>query len=168
MSMQSKADCTVNWMEKFIIYYGLKLSHLIFSATEQLSLSLQGKDTAIQEALLASKLALQNLQRQRSDEAFDLFYTMSLKRQKIWHQNLPWHDIVKNLEELMMVNLHTGLKVEKHFSDSSTLMHLMLFMGSWVVVSHKRLAYIPVAASIEKLLLEAANSTLSATCALPE
>ena len=32
-------------MEKFCTFFGLHLSHLVFSATEQLSLRLQGKDT---------------------------------------------------------------------------------------------------------------------------
>ena len=37
-------------MEKFSTYLGLKMSHLIFGAGEQLSISLQGKDTTLQEA----------------------------------------------------------------------------------------------------------------------
>ena len=69
-----KAVGYLNSMEKFSTYFGLKLGHLIFSATEQLSLNLQAKDTTIQEAIQASNLALQYIQRQRSDEAFDSFY----------------------------------------------------------------------------------------------
>lgn len=61
-------------MPKFSIYYALKLSHLVFSATEQLSLTLQGKDTTIQEAVQASKLAVNFIERQRTDDAFDAFY----------------------------------------------------------------------------------------------
>ena len=38
-------------LEKFDTYFGLKLSHLIFSGTEQTSISLQGKNTSVQEAL---------------------------------------------------------------------------------------------------------------------
>ena len=41
----------------------------LFSATEQLSLTLQGVDTTIQEAVQALKLALNYLGRQRSDDS---------------------------------------------------------------------------------------------------
>ena len=69
-------------MEKFSTYFGLQLSHLIFSAMEQLSLSLQGKDTTVQEALQASKLALAYLRRQRSDVEFDRFYSRTIECSK--------------------------------------------------------------------------------------
>ena len=59
-----KAHGFLNSMLKFS---GLKVSHLIFSATEQLSISLQGKDTTIQDA---SKLAVSFLERQRCDNAY--------------------------------------------------------------------------------------------------
>ena len=61
-------------MEKFSTLFGLHLSHLVFSAMEQLSLSLQGIGTTVQEAIQASNLALKYLERQRSDEAFNCFY----------------------------------------------------------------------------------------------
>ena len=70
-----KAVGYLNSMEKFSTYFGLKLSHLVFSATEQLSLTLQGRDTTIQEAVQASKLAVHFIERQRTDEAYDSFYT---------------------------------------------------------------------------------------------
>ena len=59
-------------MENFSTYFGLKLSHLVFSGAEQLSLTLQGKDTTIQEASMAAELMIQQ---QRSDTSFDLFYS---------------------------------------------------------------------------------------------
>ena len=62
-------------MDKFSTFFGLKLSHLIFSGTEQLSLTLQGKDTTIQEGSVAAELAIQYLLRLRSDASFDQFYT---------------------------------------------------------------------------------------------
>ena len=37
-------------MDNFQTFWGLKLSYVIFSAAEQLSVSLQGKDTSVQEA----------------------------------------------------------------------------------------------------------------------
>lgn len=41
-----KAAGFLSLMEKSNLFYGLKLSHLIFSAIEQLSISLQGNDTS--------------------------------------------------------------------------------------------------------------------------
>ena len=70
----AKAGGFLSQMEKFCVFFGLKLSHLIFSAGEQLSLSVQGKDTTIQEAVIASKLACSYLERQRTDEAFESFF----------------------------------------------------------------------------------------------
>ena len=72
-----KADGILSVMEKFSTYFGLQLSHLVFSTMEQFSLNLQGNDTTVQEALQASKLALANLQRQRSNDAFDSFYNQT-------------------------------------------------------------------------------------------
>lgn len=76
--------------------------------------------------------------RQRSDEAikdeaFDLFYKELLKASKDLYQKLLCHNIAKKTSKKkkeLMVNLHTGLEVQKHFSNSTTLMYLMLFMGS--------------------------------------
>ena len=57
-------------MEKFNVFLGLKLSHLIFSAIKTLSISLQGEDTTIQETVHASKLALNYVEAQRTDDSF--------------------------------------------------------------------------------------------------
>ena len=53
-----KAGGYLAQMESFSTYFGLKLSHLLFSGAEQLSLTLQGKDTTIQEA---AELTVQHL-----------------------------------------------------------------------------------------------------------
>ena len=70
-----KAHGFLNSMLKFSTYFGLKISHLSFSATEQLSITLQGKDTTIQDAVQVSKLAVDFLERQRCDSAYESFYT---------------------------------------------------------------------------------------------
>ena len=46
-----KAIDHLNNMDKFRTYFGLELSSLVFSATEQLSITLQGKDTSLQQAV---------------------------------------------------------------------------------------------------------------------
>ena len=72
-----KAVGNANTMLKFSTYFGLKLSHLIFSVTEQLSINIQAKDTTLQEAVQASQLALEYIQRQRCDIFYEQVLTSS-------------------------------------------------------------------------------------------
>ena len=69
-----KANGFLQQMEKFSTFFGLKLGHLVFSITERLSGTLQGKDTTIQEAVEAAKPTESYLQRLRSDEEYAKFY----------------------------------------------------------------------------------------------
>ena len=78
----AKADGFLNQMERLYTYFGLRLSHVIFSATEQLSCTLQGSDTTIQTTVQASKLALKYVERQRMDQAFEAFYEQVLQSSK--------------------------------------------------------------------------------------
>ena len=52
-----KARGYLQLMEKFSTYFGLKLGYLVFSITEQLSCTLQGKNTTAQEAVEAANLS---------------------------------------------------------------------------------------------------------------
>ena len=52
-----RANGILAQLERFDTYFGLKLSNLVFSATEQTSIALQGKSTTIQEALTAASMA---------------------------------------------------------------------------------------------------------------
>ena len=70
-----KAGGYLSTMERFSAFFGLKLSHLIFSATEQLSITLQGRNTTMQEAVESANLAIKFLQSQRNDDTFDRFYS---------------------------------------------------------------------------------------------
>ena len=65
-----KAGSFLAQMEKFSTFFGLKLSHLIYSGTEQLSLTLEGT--------MAAELAIQYLTRQRSESSFT--FTLKLLR----------------------------------------------------------------------------------------
>ena len=69
-----KAGGLLTHLEKFGTYFGLKLSSVVFGATEQLSQTLQGKDTTIQEAKSAALLTISHLRRQRMDSTFSRFY----------------------------------------------------------------------------------------------
>ena len=69
-------------MEKFSTYFGLKLSYLIFSASEQFSVSIQGKDTSIQNAYEASNATCRYFERQRKETSFDTFYDVVCEEAK--------------------------------------------------------------------------------------
>ena len=74
-----RASGLLSLLEKFDTYFGLKLSHLLFSATEQTSITLQNKDISIQEATSCSQCAINYLKRLRNDSSFDEFYTTAIK-----------------------------------------------------------------------------------------
>ena len=69
-----KAGGCLALMERYSTFFSLKLSFLVFSCTEQLSCTLQGKDTTIQEAKEAALLTESHLRRRRSDAAYNEFY----------------------------------------------------------------------------------------------
>lgn len=75
----SKAVGIIALMDRFSSYYCLKLALLVLSATEQVSITLQHHDSNAQEALAAVKSAEYYLNRQRSDDAFNLFYDLVLQ-----------------------------------------------------------------------------------------
>ena len=61
-------------MELFDTYFGLKLSHLVFSAAEQFSTNLQAKNITIQEATRGADLLVSHLRSLRTEEKFNEFY----------------------------------------------------------------------------------------------
>ena len=61
-------------MEKFSTYFGLKLRYLVFSVTECLSCSLQGKNTTLQESREAALLTERYLRKLRNKVEFEKFY----------------------------------------------------------------------------------------------
>ena len=77
-----RAGGVLSLLQRFETFFGLNLSHLIFSATEQTSRTLQAKDTSVQEALSAVNLAIAFLKRQRKDTAYQLFYSSVVLKAK--------------------------------------------------------------------------------------
>ena len=69
--------------------FGLKLGELVFGASETLSKSLQGKDTTIQEAIAAVKLAKCFYTQQRRDGPFLLFYDDVVKVDQKYNISAP-------------------------------------------------------------------------------
>lgn len=51
LHMRIKANGCLHSLEKFNTLFGLRLTHILFGATEEVLLLLQRKDIAIQEAL---------------------------------------------------------------------------------------------------------------------
>ena len=70
-------------MEKFVSFFGLKLSFLVFSATEQLSVTLQSSILNAQEAVSVTTAAKNYLERLRSDSAFTVFFTAIVKEEGV-------------------------------------------------------------------------------------
>ena len=77
-----KACGLLAMMDKFSFYFGLKVAHIIFAATEQVSKSLQKKDITAQEAIAVVKHATRFLTDQRSDACFSKFYDMVTEERK--------------------------------------------------------------------------------------
>ena len=69
-----KAGGLKRQLEQFGTLFGLKLSHLVFTLTEQLSCTLQAKNTTVQAAISAAYQTESWLKWQRTDEKFDSFY----------------------------------------------------------------------------------------------
>ena len=62
-------------MDNFDTFFGLKLTYLIFSAAEQVSLNIQAKDITIQEAVHGAQLLRTHLSSMRNEAKFEDFYT---------------------------------------------------------------------------------------------
>ena len=77
-----RAGGVLSLLQRFETFFGLNLSHLIFSATEQTSRALQAQDTSVQEALSAVNLAAVFIKRQRKDSAYQLFYSSVVLKAK--------------------------------------------------------------------------------------
>ena len=69
-----RAGGTVAMMDKFSTYFGLKLSILIFSMIEQLSITLQGVDTTVNDCYYSVEVCIKGLERNRTDGYFKSFF----------------------------------------------------------------------------------------------
>ena len=60
-------------MEKFSTFFGLKVSVLLFSITERLSCTLQGREINVDDSFMAVNACIQTLQRLQTDDEFEIF-----------------------------------------------------------------------------------------------
>ena len=68
-----RANGMLSLMDKFSTYFGLELSVLIFSMTEQLSLNLQAEETNVDDCFMAVNLCIKSLERIQTDAKFKAF-----------------------------------------------------------------------------------------------
>ena len=66
-------------MEKFNTYFGLELDFLIFSITEQLSVTLQCIDTNANDCYVAVNVTIRAPKSLRTDKKFESFYDLAKK-----------------------------------------------------------------------------------------
>ena len=64
-------------MDKFQAFFGLKLSIMIFSITEQLSVTIQGVSTSVDDCFSAANVTLQDLTKYSNDEMFRKFLELA-------------------------------------------------------------------------------------------
>ena len=155
-----KAIGYLNSMDKFSTYFGLKLSNLVFSATEQLSITLQGTDTSLQQAVQAAKLAVHYMERQRSDAAYDSFYSYVLaKSESLTDQpTLP-------RQRRLPKRIDSGSTAHQ-FDNPKVYFKKQYFEVLDVITAELKRRFqqdrgMPIAALLEKTLLDAAKGSFS-------
>ena len=70
-----RANGVLALMDRFSTYFGVKLSVFIFSITEQMSTTLQKKDTSVQDGYYVAEVTLRALSRLRTDQRFASFFS---------------------------------------------------------------------------------------------
>ena len=76
----AKAKGLMMKIECFDIFFWLKLSHFIFSASERFSSNLQAKDTTIQEATRGANVLVSHCKSVHAESKFDAFYADVLEQ----------------------------------------------------------------------------------------
>ena len=74
-----KAGGVLAALDKFSTFFGLRLMHILFSSSEEISKALQSKNTTVQEALTSVSMLKSFFQRHRNDEHFDQFYKATVE-----------------------------------------------------------------------------------------
>ena len=154
-------------LEKFNTFFGLKFSHLLFSGTEQLSISLQRKNITIQELLSAVELSIQYLQRLRSDNSFDAFYEQVVEEAK----ELTDPPVLPRFRQPPR-KLDSG-STSHRFSTPKCYFRKQYFEVLDLLVNELKRRFkqergMPIAAAIEKLLLESCDNTSIRDIQLPQ
>ena len=155
-----KAIGYLNSMDKFSTYFGLKLSKLVFSATEQLSIISQGTDTSLQQAVQAAKLAIAYMERQRSEAAYNLFYSHVLDKSKSLTDQLRLPR-----QRKLPKRIDSGSTAHQ-FDNPKLYFKKQYFEVLDVITAELKHRFqqdrgMPIAALLEKTLLDAAKGSFS-------
>lgn len=146
-------------MDNFQTLWGLKLSHVIFSAAEQLSVSLQGKDTSVQEAQKACKGARNYYKRLRSEDEFTAVYDDAVRQAALLN-------IEPTLPRYRKRPRRLDNGQEPHRFQSPKDLHRQEFFEALELVDNQlerrfEQEDFQVVCDLENMLLKAANGTLS-------
>ena len=82
-----KAGGILAALEKFLTLFGLRLGYLLFATAEEVSKSLQAKDTTLQQASI--NLALAFYRRQRTEQAFIKFFEDTVTKAQELNIGMP-------------------------------------------------------------------------------
>ena len=145
-------------LEQFRTYFGLKLCHLVFSATEQLSSTLQSKTITAEVSIQARDATMAYLQRHRSEDAFKNFYDSLIKEaeDKTDEPKLPRHRrIPKRVDDGVSNHQH---RTAKDYYRQQYFEVLDILLGE----IEKRLnqTSLGILNEIEDVLLSASNGVL--------
>ena len=142
-------------LDKYEVYFGIKLSNLLFGPAEEVSKVLQAKNISLPESLVSINTVKHFYERQRRDEAFDSFFDKVVeeaKLLKIGQPKLPRHrKAPKKLEES-----------EPHqFTTPKSFFRQVYFESCDLLInelqSRFEQPYIEPVLTIERLLMKAAN-----------
>lgn len=155
-------------MEKFSTLFGLELSHVIFSGTEQLFLSLQRKDTTIQEAVTVASVAIQHLEGLRKDEVFDQFYAKVVEKAT----DLTAPPVLPRFRRPPKKPGDNSAQ-SYEFTDPASYFQKKYYETLNLLISELKRRFeqkrgLPIVALIEKVLLSAANGQLASSDALSD
>ena len=127
---------------------------------EQLSITLQHKDLTVQEAVSASKLAVLYLERQRTEQAFERFYSRAVQdsRDLTAEPTLPrYRKRPRRIED--GESNHRFDTTEAYFRQQ--YYEALDLLKNELINRFQQPRGLPVAASIQKVLLDATHGVVS-------
>ena len=126
-------------MEKFSTFFGLKLAHLIFSASGQLSTTLQAKDTTAQNAFTAARLTQDFKTRQREHASFKTFYEAVVTEAKDKQNYLSCLVTDAHQNVLMTGHQHTNMNFQRACTDTNTLKFWNVSQARYLGISKRKI-----------------------------